>query len=98
MSFQLGRPPALVTLALGTSLALVAAAFTDFLVVVLEAGLLVEVGLVGEPDTTDMDDNNVEGTVQYTNVLILGASTAYQWLCRLLLLIGYHNASTRRDT
>jgi hypothetical protein len=50
MSFQLGRPSALMTLVLGATLDL-AAAFTDFLGVVLEVGLLVE---VGESDAADI--------------------------------------------
>ena len=62
MSFQLGRPS---TLILEAALGL-AAAFTfesDFLEVALEAGLLVEI-LAGEPDAADIDDNNVEITVE----------------------------------
>ena len=82
MSFQLGRLSALVALVLGAALGL-AAAFTfeaDFLEVVLETGLLVEAGLAGEPDAVDMDDNNVESTVQSKRTYIR-CSTAYQWLC-----------------
>lgn len=55
MSFQLGRPSVLV--ALGATLGL-GAAFTDF--------LEVEVGLAGE---VDMDDNNVESTIQSKHIL-----------------------------
>ena len=71
MSFQLGRPSALVALVLGAALGL-AITFTfafDFLEVTLEAGLLVEDGLAGEPDAADMDDNNVESTVYSPNIL-----------------------------
>lgn len=51
-----------MALILGAALGLAAA---DFLVVTLEADLLVEVGLAGELDAADMDDNNVEfSTVQ----------------------------------
>lgn len=102
MSFQLGRPSTLVALALGAALGLAAAAFifeSNFLEVALEAGLLVEVVLVGEPDAADMDDNNVESTVQSERtyirtqtLLISGCADFYS------LLIAYHNTSTRLDT
>jgi hypothetical protein len=68
MSFQLGRPLTLVTLVLGAALGVAAA--------VLDTGLLAE----RPADAADMDDNNVESTVQSKHTYI-GASTAYQWLC-----------------
>jgi hypothetical protein len=72
MSFQLGRPSALVALVLVLGAALgLAAAFTfeaGFLEV--ETGFLeVEVGLAREIDAADMDDNNVENTVQVQTYL-----------------------------
>jgi hypothetical protein len=79
MSFQLGRPSALVALVLVLGAALgLAAVFTfeaGFLEVETgfleaEAGFLeVEVDLAREIDAADMDDNNVESTVQVQTYL-----------------------------
>ena len=58
----------MVALILEAALGL-AAAFTDFLEVALEGGLLVEVALAGEPDIADMI--TIMWKVQYSpNVLI----------------------------
>lgn len=99
ISFQLGRPSALVALVLGAALGLVASFIeADFLGAVLEASL-VEVGLAGEPDAADMDDNNVESTVESkrtyirSSTLLIGGCADF---CSLL--IAYHNASTRLHT
>ena len=61
-----------------------AAAFTfesDFLEVTLEAGLLVEVALAGEPNAADMDDNNVESTVKSKLLILLLISGCAGFYC-----------------
>ena len=100
MSFQVGRPSDLVALVLGAALGL-AAAFTfesDFLEVTLEAGLPVEVGLVGEWDAANMDNNNVESIEQSKCTYIRSQYCLSVAVLTFILLIAYHNASTRLDT
>ena len=99
MSFQLGRPSALVVLVFGTARGLaVAFTFESNFMGNLEVGLLVEAGLAGEPVAADMDDNNVENTVQSKRTYIRSQYCLSVAVLTFILLIAYQNASTRRDT
>ena len=99
MSFQVGRPSGLVALVLEAAVGLAAFTFeSDFLEVTLGAGLLVEVGLVGERDAADMDNNNVETTKHSKRTYIRSQYCLSVAVLTFILLIAYHNASTRLDT